>query len=273
MEDFKSAREIGRKIVRETIEDEQWNSNWRFVETLKTIVAKHPLSTHPIIEFLDVEDISKENNLKIHMEFGYSFAQIFTDSVCHAMQVTGQLEPRLGVRGKTSARFLLAINCMDEVGYIPGSENDDYKGNPLNAHYQQFDDMLVDLGAKKDSIINHKPCQEAIEARASFENEYGNYRNILTILAIAEAIFDKFATPWADNVQKSTGINTKDGYHSIHVEEEDGHSIEDDHSMDTWMLLCQAITEDDYQSLEECVKNWLDCWHKFCDKTLELAMS
>lgn len=270
--DFSNPRESGRKAVEDTVAPEIWTKNRAFAEKLKSILAKHPLASHPLLDFLENEESSVEVQKIVHLEFGYAFAQIFTDAVVNAMFNCKSMESRLGPRAKVSARFLWAINLMDEIGYVPSGSTENYAGNPAAAHYYQYVQLFESLGENEKAIIDYNPTLEAKNARATFEDQYSDYTKLAAVLALSESIFDKFAGPWAKNVGRSTNVDVSEGYHTIHVEDDHGDSIDDDHSEDGWTLFCQAITPDRYDEVEESAREWIDCWYKFADKILELAM-
>ncbi len=265
-------RESGRKAIEETVAPQDWKENRKIAESLKTMLAKHPISTHPLMEFFENETLDNKLSLRLHQEFGYAFAQVFTDAVIKAMFLSSQMEDRLGPRAKATARFLWALNLQDELGYFPGEDGENYKGNPYEAHYFQFVQLFKDLGATETAIKEYVPSDAAIKARKSFEDSYSDYKDLTTILALAESIFDDFAGPWADNVGRSTNIDVSKGYHTIHVEDDHGESIDDEHSEDSWTLFCQAITPEDGEELKKKTRDWIDTWHSFADSLLEMCM-
>ncbi|MBL7665785.1 MAG: hypothetical protein JNM93_11680 [Bacteriovoracaceae bacterium] len=273
VEDYTDPRSKGRKAVQDTVDASTWEKNRRFSENLKAILAKHPIASHPLMEFFDNETLNNAKTLAIHQEFGYAFAQIFTDGVIRAMSLSQDLEARLGPKGKVTARFLWALNLMDELGYVPSGDTESYSGNPYAAHYFLYVDIFRSLGASERAILDFKPAEESKLARATFENQYNNYADLTAVLAISESIFDKFAGPWARNVGRSSQVDSTKGYHTIHVEDHDGESIDDEHSEDGWTLFCQAVTPDDYTRIEKLIKNCLNDWSKFADKIIDIAMS
>lgn len=254
MLDLTDPRGVGRKAVRETVAPEIWESNEKFSHKLQAILAKHPIATHPLKEFFEKETLNDEKQLKIHLEFGVGFAQVFTDAVLEAMAKSRQMEERLGPKSKVTARFLWAINLMDEIGYVPGDNGDQYKGNPWGAHYFQYVDMFETLGGKITDLANYKASDESIAARRCFTDHYDNYPMLVSVLALSESIFDNFAGSWADNVERSTDIDTSKGYHTIHVEDDHGESIDDDHSEDGWTLFRQAVTPEMHEQIEKKCK-------------------
>ena len=105
-------------------------------------------------------------------------------------------------------------------------------------------------------------------ARKTFEENYQDYALLTTVLALSESVFDKYAGSWADNVARSENIDTKKGYHSIHVQHDDGHSVDDDHSEDSWTLVKQALTPERYEEIEAKCEAWLDIWAQFADHVM-----
>lgn len=273
MNNLENPREEGRQAVRATVAPDVWESNLNFTNKVEAMIAKHPISTHPLKEFFENETISEEKSLVLHLEFGVAFAQIFTDAVLMAMSQSKQMEQRLGPTAKVTARFLWCINLMDELGYVPGNNGEHYRGNPFDAHYFLYVDMFKDMGGDIKDIVAHQATAESLAARATFTDHYDDYTYLTCVLALSESIFDGFAGSWAKNVERSTGVDTSKGYHTIHVEDDEGESIDDDHSEDGWTLARQAIEPAQHIAIEEKVNEWLDTWYKFADKMMELAMA
>ncbi len=273
MSDYNNPREEGRAAIRATVKADLWEQNERFTQKLESILAKHPLATHPIKEFFENETIDEQRSLKLHLEFGVGFAQIFTDAVLQAMAKATQLEGRLGPRAKVTARFLWAINLQDELGFFPSGSKEHYCGHPDGAHYYQYVKMFKDMGGTEAQVVEYQASAETIEARKTFEDNYNDYTVLCTVLALSESIFDQFAGAWADNVGRSTNVNISEGYHTIHVEDDHGDSIDDEHSEDGWTLVRQAMTPERYEEVEAKAKLWLDAWYKFADKMMEIAVS
>jgi hypothetical protein len=267
----KDPRYIGRQAIQDTVDPSVWEQNVNFTQKLQSMLLKHPLSSHPIKEFFENETLDDDRTLKLHFEFGHGFAQIFTDAVIRAMYESKTLESRLGPKGKSTSRFLWALNLMDELGYVPSGTTEHYAGHPDGAHYFLYMDTIDRLGGNGRELVDYEASAETKACRATFEDYYSDYALLTTVLALSESIFDKFAGAWADNVNKSSGLDTSEGYHTIHVEDEEGSSIDDDHSEDGWCLVNQAITPDRYAEIELKVKEWLDVWYKFADKMIDIA--
>jgi hypothetical protein len=273
--DLDRPRENGRKLIELTVPEGDWRRNVAFSHELqKSIIDKHKLCRHPLIGLLNTEKLNTEVTKMIHFEFSYAFAEIFTDSLIQAMITSASLEPRLGPAAKVSSRFLLQLNLLDELGYKPKANavnDEDYAGNPFLAHYIQFNETLEELGAKHVDLLSFKPSAAAKAARATFTDNYQDHLNLTAVLAVAETVFTLFAGPWAKSVSLSTDVDVSRGYHKIHVEDEHGEFVDDDHSEDSWYIFRQAVQEKDFAMIRDNVSQWLDIWYDFGDQVMHIA--
>ncbi|NDK98732.1 hypothetical protein [Photorhabdus bodei] len=269
MEKLPSARQLGRDAIAATVENNQYQRNHQFAKRLIDRIEAHPLMRNPILLKMNRGEFDISQMRIFHLEFYHAFAQVFTDAVIEALSSAKQLEGRLGARAKMAARFLLQINLLDELGFHPGTGSDSgYNGQPALAHYVQFFNTIEQLGMSENEVKAWFPMSSSVACRATFENAYGDYPQLVALLAVAETVFHDFATPWAKSVGVATDIDVSTGYHSIHVETETGESIEDGHSEDAWILFCQAITEDRFDEMEQRVDLWLKVWNDFCNDLL-----
>lgn len=269
MEKLLSARQLGREAIAATVENNNYQRNHKFAKRLIDRVESHPLMRNPILSKMNSGEFGFNQMKVFHLEFYHAFAQVFTDAVIEALSSAKQLEGRLGARAKMAARFLLQINLLDELGFHPGTGSDgSYNGQPALAHYVQFFNTIEQLGMSEDEVKTWLPMSSSVACRATFENAYGDYPQLVALLAVAETVFHDFATPWAKSVDVATDIDVSRGYHSIHVETETGESIEDGHSEDAWILFCQAITEDRFEEMVQRVDLWLKVWNDFCNDLL-----
>lgn len=272
MFDMTNPRESARRAIEQSLPDNLWEDNWNFSQKLVSKIKSNPLYNHPVIKFLNETDLDLKTTLEFHLEFSHAFAEIFTDTVINCMATSDDLEKKLGPEGKVSARFLLQINLLDELGFMPGEgvENQ-YCGHPCASHYLQFHETLRDLGYKKEQISNYVPSDFAVSCRRSFQDTFKDHLLCTSILAAAEQVFTRFAGPWARNVARSTSIDVTQGYHSIHVEDDDGGFIDDDHSEDSWYLFSQAVTPDRFNEVEMKLDEWLELWNGFGDHIVKLG--
>ncbi len=196
-----SARELAQQQIRDTLIPTQWEENWQLACTLVEQVKNHRLMSHPIIRHLKDGDFQIEQMCFIHLEFYHTFVQVFTDSVIQAMFTASQLERRLGPTAKTSARFLLQFNLLEELGYKPGCGSDgSFNGNPNGAHYFQFMKVLQQLNVDAKTAANYLPMASSLAGRATFENCYDDYLLLVATLAASETAFHDYANFWAAGV-------------------------------------------------------------------------
>lgn len=272
MNEMSNPRAAGRDAIQKSVPADLWEKNVAFADKIKNLIISHRMWKHPVTNLLNTEKLNPEITRTIHLEFAHAFAQIFTDSLVYAMARTTDLEKRLGPMGKVSARFLLQLNLLDELGYAPNPEiTGDYYGSPLKAHYLQFAETLKQLGAKPEDILTFKPSPAAKASRKTFTDHYEDYVLLTCVLACAEQVFTRFAGPWAKSVQMSTDIDTTTGYHAIHVEDEHGEFLDDDHSEDSWFLFRQAVTPERYDEIQAKIEAWLDTWYDFGDTVIHVA--
>lgn len=270
--DMKDPRTAGREAIKKSVPPDLWEKNVAYAEKVKEFVVGHRMWKHPVLNLLETEKLNKEITRTIHLEFAHAFAQIFTDSLIMAMARTTELEKTLGPLGKVSSRFLLQLNLLDELGYAPATEvTGDYMGNPAKAHYLEFAHTLKQLDTTPEIIKNFKPSPAARAARKTFTDQYDDYTLLTAVLACAEQVFTRFAGPWAKSVSLSTDIDTTKGYHAIHVEDEEGHFIDDDHSEDSWYLFRQAVSPERYEEIQRKMESWLDTWYDFGDEIIHVA--
>jgi len=264
-----SARSLCRQAIKESVPPAVWEQNGRFVREIEKLIAEHPIMRHPLIEMLGSAELPLEAIKRSHLEFRYTFAKIFTDSLILAMYEARAVEPAYGPIAKVSARFLLQYNLLDELGFAPaGSDGEGYGGSPHDAHFIQFDETLAQLGCDWRAADRYTPTDEAVAVRQKIESSYGDYALLMSALAVAETVFDKFAGPWAANVARKTSVDVAGGYHAIHVEHE-GHSMDDVHSEDLWYVFRQGVTEDRYADIRRNTSEYLDILLAFVNRLAE----
>jgi hypothetical protein len=261
-----TARELSRQAIRNSLSAADWERNWQVSQNLLEQINAHRIMKHPIMKALSGGAVTFEQMRQIHLEFFHAFAQIFTDAVIQTMFTTSQLEPRLGLGAKAAARFLLQFNLLEELGFKPGIDTDDsFCGNHRLAHYIQYGETLSQLGVTPAMLANHIPMTSSVACRATFEGCYGDHVMMSALLAVSETVFHDYATLWAMGVSQTTNIDVTQGYHSIHVEDETGQSIEDGHSEEAWILFTQAIIPERYEEIQHKIQVWLTIWASFLD--------
>ncbi len=257
-------RDIARKAIESTVNPAVWKKNGALVEELRKTIKGHRILKHPLIGAMDSGKFDKNALIKFHLEFGTAFAQIFTDTLLRAMFTCSQLEEDFGPLGKLSARFLLQMNMLDELGFTPSTKGE-WEGSPHDAHYVKFNETLHEMGVNHKEVYFYQASKESRACRSTFEDNYNDHVLLTCVLATSESVFDKFAGPWARNVEKKTKVQVKGGYHDIHALTDDGTGIDDDHSDDLWVVFQQCVPSERYDEVRTLVTRWLDTWAKFAD--------
>lgn len=256
-----NARIVCRAIVRETVPPGLWEQNERFCHELLAQIKGHPLLSDPLIAALGEAKLDIEPLRRLHLEFRYAFAQTFTDALLQAMVLTRKLEPRLGPMGKVAARFLLQFNVLDELGFQAG--NGVYAGTPVNAHYVKFFETMRELGIDDAQVAAYVPSDAAVACYRMIESAHDDLETTLAILAVEETIFESFAGPWAANMRQRTVVDTREGYHAIHVHQDGIESLDDHHAEDLWYVLRMALVPGQYNQARRKTAECLDTVHRF----------
>lgn len=257
-----NARQNCKQAIQELVPGDLWQRNLAFSREVLQIIESHPLLRHPLIAALGQGSFTPALLRRLHLEFRYTFAQTFTDGLLHAMQHAALLEPRFGSLGKIAARFLLAFNLFDELGFRPAA--DEYAGTPRNAHYYQFHVTLQELGVSEAEAQAYVPSDAAVACRRLVESAYSDPIALMCLLSVEETVFEKFAGPWAQNMRMRTTVNTRDGYHSIHVKHEGG-SVDDHHADDLWYVFRMVVEPPRYNDVRRHTVECLDTLVRFVD--------
>lgn len=261
-------RKLCREIMQSLVPSDTWAKNEAFTLELKSMINSHRMSSHPLIDVLNAGRVSEAGMKRTHLEFRHAFAQNFTDALIQTMFTAHQLESRQGALGKITARCLLQLNVLDELGFEPNVEaGSDYAADPRKSHYVAFDAVLRELQLSQQQINDYVPSDAAVAARRVVEHCYGDHTLLAATLGVAESIFTRFAGPWAENMRHNTRVDTTQGYHAIHVEH-DGHFVDDDHAEDVWFVFRQAVEPSRYDEVRAKVREALDVWAKFCDELI-----
>lgn len=267
-EKFDDPRQNALAEIKKSIPAIQWENNLKFLKNLRKTIADHSVSTHPAIEILNSGLLNRDTLKKIHLEYRHAIVQIFTDALLMAQFQTKQLEPNLHSGAKLAPRFLLSLNILDEFGFRPGfDQNNYYQGNPAYAHYPLFEDLLSQYGICETQRQNYQPTAISNDVRIFLEQSYDSYKNVLALLAVAEEEVILFSPPLRQ-ATKAAGVDVEGGgYYFVHgvSSDETAEAADDDHQDDLWYALAQAITADDYEQLSSLCLEYCDLWNAFWD--------
>ncbi|HVJ94567.1 MAG TPA: hypothetical protein VM580_32500 [Labilithrix sp.] len=251
-------RKTCREIMKSLVPAERWAANEAFASELKEMIASHRVATHKAWSLLDAGKMDINVMRRAHLEFRHAFAQNFSEWLLNLMVSARDLEPTQGALGKSTARCLIVLNVLDELGFEGES------ADPRKGHYVAFDKVLRELGLSEEEVNNHVPFDSTKAARRVVESAYGDHAALAVTVAVGESLFTRIAGPWARNMSKNSNIDTTTGYHAIHVEH-DGHFLDDDHADDVWFVFCQAVEPARYDEMRGKVAEVLESWAKMAD--------
>lgn len=256
--------------MRESIGVEKWDENIKFINLLRDTLREHPINNHPAISALNTGKVSKENLVKIHLEYRFAIVQIFTDALLMAQYQSRQLETRLKPGIKMYPRFLLNLNIFDEFGFKFSSNNQKYIGSPDYAHYPLFEKVLDDLGVGCIARNRYMPSKAAKRVRNYLEDSFYSYTSLIALLAVVEVEVMLFSPPLRYALQ-NIGLNTMDGYYYVHGTTVDNEvdATDDDHENDLWFTLAHACTKEDYVNIYEVSLKYCELWENFWDEQLK----
>ena len=254
------ARINGRRAIQETIKNTLWKSNGVFLNELETIINKHRFLRHPLYQTKSSDFPDKEWARNFYLSIG-TIPSTITDSVIHLLSNSIQLQPRLGIKAVYSARFLLQINLLDELGFRPEQvKKDCYAGHPNLSHTLLFVKTLSQIGVSLPELEAYQATNEIRDFYRCFEGNYEDYTRLLCVLTLFDKVFLNTVGEWLVEVASFSEIDLSQGYYSIQVSEDD--------TSDTKYLLQQAIIPERYNEILLLIKDTLETWSVWSDELL-----
>lgn len=265
------SRTAARELIKASIEPALWEQNEAFSRKLvaETILA-HRLHRHPILDAWNRSEFNLAAIRLVHMEVRAAFLETFSESLLRLMQTSSQLEATLGFKAKLAARFLVQLNVLDEIGFALGTSSDGHNvGHPKFAHYWLLADAMQALGLTEAQWRTHTPSPEARATRATLDGNQNDHLRLAVLLACIETVFMPYYNPWAKNsIKVCPALSAPNGYHSVHIEDDEGHSVDDDHSEDSWYVVRQALAPSRYEEIREFTASLLETWAQLFDSLL-----
>jgi hypothetical protein len=265
-------RQTTKKLIQASILPDRWTANEQFVQDLREKLNQHPVATHSAITALNQRRFNQVQLQQVHLEYRHAIVQIFTDALLMAQVQSRQLEPTLPPGSKMPARFLLTLNILDEFGFRPGIDCEGYyRGNPLNAHYPLFEQVLDELGLSLAQRQTYVPSEIAGRVRQYLEAAYDDFCLIASLLAVAEEEVVLFSAPLRHNAA-AVGVDVSSGYYVCHGTSDDAEADADDdsHENDLWYVVMQSLTPERYADIEQACLEYCDLWVQFWDKQMKL---
>jgi hypothetical protein len=265
--------QVAQAAIRSSVPPLMWAENERFVSGIRERLKTHPLLTHPFLLALQQGKFNREQLKTIHLEYRHAIVEIFTDTLLAAQLQAQQLEPRLKRGSKLYARFILGLNLFDEYGFQPGTQAGGYQGDPNNAHYLLFEQVLDELEISVSERETYVPSQSSRSLRQALEGVYHDLTSIVALLAIAEAAV-AFTMSLRDNAQLA-GLAVDKGFFKCHgfTYDEETVGCDDFHELGLWYVLMQALTPDQYPKVLELGEQYCDLWAAFYDAQMQLLQS
>ncbi len=272
LENIDNPRKNAIDAMKASVNQDIWERNILFIDSLKSQIRNHPVSRHEAINALNNGEFDKESLKIIHLEYRHAIVQIFTDALLMAQHLSLQLEPRLNPASKMPARFLLALNVLDEFGFRPGADvHGYYKGNPCYAHYPLFEGVLDEFGITLTERVGYQPSGISIQVREFLQSSYDNFATIAALLAVAEEEVILYSPPLR-RATGAVGLDVEDGYYNVHGTSEDdsAEAYDDDHEDDLWYVLAQAMTSNREDELRTICMKYCDLWNDFWSLQMRL---
>jgi len=265
------SRSSARQLIKGSIDPSLWEDNEAFTRKLvKETILAHRLHSHPILAAWRNHEFDLDGIRLVHMEVRAAFLEVFSESLLRLMQTSSQLEPTLGYKAKLSARFLVQLNVLDEIGFKLGNTGDGRDvGHPSHAHYWLLAEAMNALGITEAQWRAHVPSPEARATRATLDDNQNDHLRLAVLLACIETVFMPYYTPWAHNsIEVCPELRSPNGYHSVHIEDDEGHFVDDDHSEDSWYVVRQALTPARREEIARFTASLLDTWAALFDSLL-----
>ncbi|RQS14594.1 hypothetical protein DIE07_04725 [Burkholderia sp. Bp9002] len=259
------ARAAAREAVRTSIPAAEWQRNDAFTRQLVNELHAHPFARHPLIDDMNSGRGNARWLRNFYLDTLHAVSDQFLEYVLQSVLNCAQIEHRVGRRGVTAARFLMQINAIDELGFVPGDDDGNFMGHPAQAHVLQLYDVLEQLDIPEATLRRHQPSAQARATAAMLESNRHDHLRLATVLAAYESTLTPWSECWANVTRALSPINTDTGYHAIHVEDHDGHAVDDDHSEDSWHIVRQALTPDRMDEVRQLALELMDVCTRYMD--------
>lgn len=251
---------IKKSDLLDYISEDKMVRNIELVSDIRKKLRTHEVFSHPILSAIkETYDIPLNMVCSIHYDYRHAIVQIFTDALLAALQTSYQLENlyELPPGAKMIPRFLLTPNMLDEFGFK--IQKSSLVGTVSSAHYPLFEEIMqiFPKNNMEVSIISQK-------LRSFLENNYHDYANIITLLALVELQVIKF-TPILEKILHKHYSSNKFNYYTVHGNSSDSNktACDDEHENALWESLALVIDKVDIKKLLIVTNSYLDLWNDF----------
>lgn len=259
------ARSLARVAVRASLPAERWSANEAFTRALCEELEQHRFARHPLIAEMSAGHVDPDWLRNFYLDTVHAVSGRFMEYVLQAVVNCSQAETQVGLRGVAAARFLMQINAIDELGFTPGSADGGFCGDPAKAHVAQLYDVLEQMGISEAQVRGHAASAPARAMAEVLEANRHDHLRLATLLAAYESTLAAWSNAWADATRAATTVDVDEGYHAIHVEDEHGDAVDDDHSEDSWHVVRQALTTQRQDEVRELALHLMDTCAAYAD--------
>lgn len=267
------ARTRSRSAVRASLPPEQWTANEAFTRDLVAELQQHPFARHPLVADMNAGRVTSAWLRHFYLDTVYALSGRFIEYVLQAVVNCAQVRERVGQRGVAAARFLMQINAIDELGFEPGDTGGGFKGDPARAHLVQLYDVMKQMGIGEQEADQHRPSPAAQRMYDALEENRHDHLRLATLLAAYESTLSPWSSAWARATRAATAVDVDRGYHAIHVEDEHGSAVDDDHSEDSWHIVRQALTPERRNEVRQLAFDLMDTCAAYADYQHDLLRS
>ncbi len=236
----------------------------RLTDKLLECIKGHRLFSHPVFTLLSEGKFSKSELREVHLDYRLLVKQ-FTDTILMAQFKTRELDVLLNDNGFMSARFLITLNILDEVGFYPGDKQ--YLGNPKFSHFILFDEVLRELGVTSSEIKNFKYSKGATDLHAYIESSFDDLGALMVYLIVTEEGAMHYSTAMRKAAHLE-GLDVSQGYYNVHGDTSESITEgEDDlHQDDVINILQLLINEDNFEHFVKLTNDVCTHWAQFWDE-------
>jgi hypothetical protein len=266
----RDARARARDYISRSIREPQWAANLEFTRQLSKEIAAHRFAMHPLIAEMNAGNGSRQWLEYFYLDTVHGLSGRFIEYLLQAMLNCSSLGARLGIGSANAARFLIQINALDELGFVPGALNENFVGDPASSHLMQLYEVMRQIGITEQRVNEHQASDPSRRVASVLECNRNDHLRLALLLAVLEASLNPWTACWARSTALILRLNTSTGYHTVHTGDSDGHLVDDDHSEDSWYVVRQALTPDRYEELRELSAQILEVCSEYADYHLKL---
>ncbi|SDQ24766.1 hypothetical protein [Pseudovibrio sp. Tun.PSC04-5.I4] len=257
---MKATRYVVQDLIKAETPTDRYAQNYKFIEQLMVEIKEHRLFSHPVISDLQNGVLSKAAVTDLHMDFRLLTKQ-FTDVILMAQFLTREIDSKRNM-DHMSARFLITLNLLDELGFYAGQG--DYEGTPKHSHYLLFEQVIDQLGVPREGRDAYKCGAPAVELHRYVEEIMNDFLGVLMYIAVTEEEAMVYSPPMRE-AARAVGVSVDAGYYNAHGSSSDDETDaeDDEHQNDILVILSQFMMPEDHARAHELAFAFCDRWCAF----------